>query len=142
MERAASYWRDLAKLFLQFLGVALCGIPTALIYLTAVQVGASNLTARLVSLGIGGLLAFLVWAFVGKLLLPVRVRSSLAAPMFQQTTGSWTIIEKRTTAQIATAAAVVMFCGSSQFLMESPASRNATEGRIRVVQETPNNGNL
>jgi hypothetical protein len=141
MERAASYWRDLARLFMQFLGVALCGIPTALVYLTSLQVGASNLTARLVSLGIGGLLAFFVWAFVGKMLLPVRVRTSSATPVFQQTTGSWTLIEKRTTAQIATAAAVVMFCGSSQFL-EFPASRNATEGRIRIVQETPNDGNL
>lgn len=66
MEKSASFGRDLIKLFLQFMGIALCSIPTTLIYFLVLDIGTNSLLARVVSLSLGGGLAYLVWRFLDK----------------------------------------------------------------------------
>ncbi len=60
----SSFLRDLLKLFIQFMGVALCSIPATLGYFLVLNAGASDNWAMAISLFVGFSCALLLWRFL------------------------------------------------------------------------------
>jgi hypothetical protein len=58
--------RELLKLFLQFLAVALCSIPATAVYFLLVWLATSSGVANLISLAVGFGCAYLSWRAIGK----------------------------------------------------------------------------
>lgn len=74
----SSLLRELLRLFLQYMAVALCSLPATFIYFVALKVGVGNKFAMLASLSVGFGCAFFAWRALGQAILTGAALADLA----------------------------------------------------------------
>lgn len=136
MGKLESYSRDVIKLTLQFMGVAFCSIPATVAYFLALRGGAGSVLARALSLGLGAILAYFVWRFLGKRIWhsgQVRASDILVSNYGHATDGLIVVGFARLTGTgtIAAAAAFTFVqCTSQPPMTLHSSSESIAEGKI------------